>query len=71
MLNAVEVTPVRVLDVKEMVAPVTAAALVAVKPAKVAVPEAAACVAVPPIVQMPAPTWATMFDVAVVTTLLY
>ena len=71
MLNPVDVAQVNPVEVKEMVAPVTAAALVAVRPAKEAEPETAACVAVPPIVQAPAPTWATMFDVAVVIRLPY
>src|ERR1035438_8338488 len=56
ILNPDEVTPVRSVEVNETVAPVTAAVLNAVKPAKVAVPETAAFVVVPPIVHAPAPT---------------
>ena len=67
ILKADDVTPVSPLELKVMVAPVTAVGLVAVKPVKVAVPETAAFVVVPPIVQIPVPTAAAMLAVLVVT----
>ena len=56
MLNVELVTPVNPVEVKEMVAPVTALLPKAVRPLKVALPEDAAFVVVPPRVQEPAPT---------------
>ena len=65
-MKLLEVTPVRPVEVKVMVAPVTAAALVAVSPEKVAVPLTAARLVVPPSVQVPAPTAAATVAVLVV-----
>jgi hypothetical protein len=56
MLKVPEVTPVRLPEVKLILAPVTAAALVAVRSVKVAVPETPALGVVPPMVQVPTPT---------------
>src|SRR5882724_3037320 len=56
MLNDELVIPVNPLEVNVMVAPVTALAPKAVRPLKVALPETAAFVAVPPSVHVPAPT---------------
>ena len=64
--KAVEVTEVKPVLVNVMVAPETAAALVAVKSVKVVVPETAAFEVVPPIVQVPAPTVATTVAVLAV-----
>ena len=67
MVNpGVEVAGVKGLDVKEIVAPDTRAALVAVKSVKVAVPETAAFDVVPPKVQVPCTAAATMVAVLVV-----
>ena len=70
MLKAPEVTPVRLGEVKLIVAPVTAAGLVAVRPLKVAVPATAATLGVPPRVHVPAPTDAVTVAVLAVR-LLY
>ena len=56
-------------ELKVIVAPVTAAALVAVRPLKVAVPLTAATVVVPPRVQVPCVAAAVTFAVLVVTLL--
>ena len=66
MSKVEDVAPVKPPDVKLMVAPVTAAAEVAVNPEKVAVPFTAATVAVPPKVQVPAPTAAVTLSVLAV-----
>src|SRR6266566_3256740 len=66
MLNDELVIPVRPLDVKEMVAPVTAFVLKAVKLVKVAVPETAAITLVPPKVQVPWTAEAVILAVLVV-----
>ena len=66
ILNVLDVTPVKAVEVKVIVAPVTAAALVAVKPEKVVVPDVAATEVVPPKVQVPAPTAAETLAVLVV-----
>ena len=71
MLNVVEVLLVRPVEVKLMVAPVTAAALVAVRPEKVATPELALTAVVPPRVHEPAPTAAVMLALLPVAVLLY
>ncbi|HNY02559.1 MAG TPA: hypothetical protein PKG48_08230 [Bacteroidales bacterium] len=59
ILNELDVIPVSDPHEKLMVAPVTAEALVAVKPLNVAVPLTPATDVVPPRVQVPAPTAAT------------
>ena len=71
MLKVEEVAEVRDPEVNVIVAPVTAAALVAVSPENVATPEEAPTEVVPPIVHVPAPTAAVMEAVLVVTVLLY
>ena len=55
-LNVLDVTPVKPALLNAMAAPVTAAALVAVNPLKVVVPEVAPTEVVPPNVQVPALT---------------
>jgi hypothetical protein len=62
---------VKAPEVNVIVAPVTAAALVAVSPEKVATPEEALTEVVPPIVHVPAPTAAAMEAELPVTVLLY
>jgi hypothetical protein len=62
---------VKAPEVNVIVAPETAAALVAVSPEKVATPEAALTEVVPPIVHVPVPTAAVMEAVLVVTVLPY
>jgi hypothetical protein len=66
MLNVLDVAPVNPEELKLIVAPVTEAKLDADKPLKVAVPEFAATVAVPPNVQLPASTAAVTLAVLVV-----
>ena len=66
IVKEAEEIPVRPDDVKSIVAPVTAAALVAVNPEKVAVPSTAATGEVPPRVHAPAPTAAETEAVLVV-----
>src|ERR1022692_2329228 len=63
MLKVDEFTPASPLEVKEMVAPVTALVLKAVKPVKVAVPLTAAFVVVPFKIQVPWTGAATMLAV--------
>ena len=71
MLKVLEVAAVRPVDVKLIVAPVTAAGLPAVRPEKVATPELALTEAVPPRVQVPAPTAAVTLALLPVAVLLY
>jgi hypothetical protein len=71
MLKVEEVEEVRAPEVNVIVAPVTAAALVAVSPENVVTPEEAPTEVVPPIVHVPAPTAAVMEAVLVVTVLPY
>jgi hypothetical protein len=66
ILNADEVIDVRPVDVKVMVAPVTAVEAAAVRFVKVATPLTPAFVVVPPIVHEPAPTVANTLAVLVV-----
>ena len=66
ILKVPDVIPVKPALEKAIVAPVTAAALVAVKPLKVVVPLTAATEDVPPKVQVPAPTAAVIEAVLVV-----
>ena len=61
-----EVAPVRPVPLNEIVAPDTAAALVAVSPEKVAVPLTAATVTVPPRVHVPCTAAAVTLAVLVV-----
>ena len=70
-MKVLEVALVRLVAVKLMVAPVTAAALVAVRPEKVATPEMAFTTVVPPSVQVPDPTAAVTLALLPVTVLLY
>ena len=70
ILNEPEVTPVKLPLENAIVAPVTAAALVAVKPLKVVVPEIPATDVVPPIVHVPALT-AAVTEAVLVVVLLY
>ena len=65
-MKLLEVAPVNPVEVKLIVAPVTAAALVAVSPEKVAVPLTAARPVAPPSVQVPAPTAAATVAVLAV-----
>ena len=71
MLKVEDVVPVRPAELKVIVAPVTAAALVAVNPEKVATPEDALIVVVPPRVQVPEPTAAATAAELPVTVLPY
>ena len=66
IIKPLEVTGVKPLDAKLMVAPFTVFALVAVRLVKVAIPLTPALVVVPPIVQLPEPTEATTSAVLVV-----
>ena len=70
ILKVPEVTLVNEPLVKVIVAPVTAAALVAVKSVNVAVPDTPALEVVPPIVQVPEPT-AAATEAVLVVVLLY
>jgi len=71
ILNVEEVAGVRMPEVKVIVAPLTAPALVAVNPVKLAVPPAAALVVVPPKVQLPASPLAAVTLAVLVVALLY
>ena len=71
ILNEEELAEVRLPEVKAIVAPLTAPALVAVKPVKVAVPPAAALVVVPPNVQLPASALAAVTLAVLVVALPY
>ena len=66
MLNVEEVIPVSPVEVKLIVAPVTAEALVAVRPVNEAWPTTAAMFAVPPRVHIPASTAAVTVAVLAV-----
>ena len=70
ILNVFEVTEVNPVLVKVMVAPVTAEVLEAVNPVNVVEPEIALTEVVPPNVQVPAPTDATI-DAALVVVFPY
>ncbi len=66
MLKALEITSINPLDANEIVAPVTATALVAVSPLNVVVPAAADTEAPPPRVHVPVPTAAVTVALLVV-----
>ena len=71
MLKLPEVTCVNGVEVKSIVTPLTAPDAPAVRPAKVATPEEADTVSVPPKVQVPCTAAAVMLAELVVTVLPY